>query len=592
MRFGAFMLRTCWHGTCSTSRKYPSGIKSLYTLHDFAFSNGQRKIRSAVLAAVALLLVLGLLVTSWVRAAAVPILVERYTADIDPDQLASLLHGDFDTTLKIEPDAAMVSSQRGTSWYRVRLVNDWVSPRQPALMISAANAITVHAYSPPDYIGAEYGLHDSESAWRRIRHALVVPLGLGWRATTPVYLRVDSSVSAVHAFSVNDLHHAQELELDQAHFDVIWPVAQFTLLLAALLTLRPLGDRLLWPYLGQTLGLTVLLALQAGIGFAYWPTSLLDPLGVRANGFMASLVMVFAIVFARTFLDLPRRAPRLAQAGSVAIGLLLVFALLCALPPIFPDGLLLRCLGALALVISLLVWGSGWFAGWRGQRGAGGFIIAWAPTFLVMLFNAAHLILEAPRPAQLIAAQPVVLTIASLGLLYVLATRMTRCRFDPQCAVEMRERDLLTGALNRSATVAALRGAFVGARYAKRSLSVIVVEPDSRLLTLAAAQGRSATDMCLHSLMGCLGEELRDADSVGRVGDERLLAVLPGASEAQARALAARVAARATSCSLHWGGMQQRLAAVFGVATLAQEMLTPDELLAHADTALQAAQTA
>ncbi len=566
----------------------------MYTVHHIGIIGSALRGggRARVLRVIAVLLVLCVLLTSWVRAADVPIIVERYTAPIDADQLADLLHGDFDTSLRAEPDASIVSAQRGSTWYRVRLVSDWVSPRQPALLISAANSITAHVYAPPDYNGAEFDLQDNQSTWRRIRHALTVPLSTGWRAAAPIYLRVDSSVAATHTLRVTDLRQAQEHELDQAHYDVIWPVAQLSLLLAALLTLRPLGDRLLWPYLGQTLSLTLLLALQAGIGFAYWPTSLLDPLGVRANGFLASFAMVFAVLFTHAFLDLPRRAPRLAQWVKFAVGLFLAFAVLCALPPIFPDGLLLRSLGVLVLITTLLIWGSGWLAWWRGQRGAGWFIAAWAPAFVVMLLNAAHLLLEQARSAILIGAQPVVLTVATLGLLHVLAKRMTRCRFDPQCAVEMRERDVLTGALNRGATIAGLRGAFVVARHAKRALSVIVIELDARLQAQATAQGRSAEDLGLHSLMGCLIEELRDSDSVGRMSEGRLLAILPGASETQARGLAARVAARVASCELHFGGMLQKSAAAFGVATLGQDMLTPDELLVRADAELQSVQLA
>jgi len=514
-------------------------------------------------------------------AAGVPIMVERYDADIAPREAAAVMRGDFDDHLRPESAAAVTPSHRSTTWYRVRLGDDWLSPHEPALVISEASDIVVRVYAPPDYAGAEYSVYRSDGSRGRTRHVLIVPLANGLRAATPLYLRVDTATATAHELSITDAAVAEETELTQARFDIVWPITQLALLFAALAVLRPWRERMNLLFFMQTFGIAVATLYKTGVGFEYWPLSLLAPLGIKANALMVAATMATGLAFARDFLDLPRRAPALAVANVVASMSFALFAIACVLPLPWPDWLLMSTLATMMLFGMGLIWLGG-IVGWlRGQRGAGLFVIAWTPAALTMIVRTLCLIVQTPSPSWLVEVMPLLFSVLTLVLLHALALRAHAA----SVAVPSGDRDALTGALTRSATFAHLREAFVDARSRHRPLSILSIETSAALRERAQPHGRGAVDACLQAIMACLAAELRGEDIVGRHGDDRLLVILPGIDRAGARSIAHRVARRVAECSVRMGGERAAVAADIGVADLADDVMTPDALIARADAA-------
>ncbi len=516
------------------------------------------------------------------RAAGVPIIVERYDADIGSRDAAAVLHGDFDDRLRPESAAAVTPPHRDTTWYRVRLADDWLSPHEPALVISEASDVVVRVYAPPDYVDAEYSVYRSDGSRERARHVLIVPLMNGWRAAMPLYLRVDSSTATTHELTVTDMAAAQEAELAQARFDIVWPIAQFALLLAALAVLRPWRRRVNLFFFGQTFGIAVATMYKSGVGFEYWPLSLLAPLGIKANALAVAAAMTFALGFTREFLELPRRAPALAIANVAAAIFFELFAIACVLPLPWPDWLLMTTLATMMLFGMSLIWFGGVMSWLRGQRSARYFIIGWTPVTLAMIVRSLSMILQIPSPTWLVTILPALLVALTLVLLHALTPRV---RGSFAAAADERECDALTGALARSATFAHLREAFVEARSRRRPLSILSIETSATLRERALPHGRGAVDACLQAVMACLAEELRSDDVVGRHGDDRLLVILPGIDLAGAQSIAQRVTRRVGEYAVHIGGECVAVAIDVGAASLDDDMVTPDALIARADAA-------
>lgn len=530
------------------------------------------------------LAIAGLLPMPAVCATGVPIVVERYDAAIGSGDVAAVMRGDFDDRLQPESAASVTPSHRNTNWYRVRLVDDWLSPHEPALVISEASDIVVRAYAPPDYAGAEYSVYHTDGSWGRARHVLIVPLMNGWRAATPLYLRVDSATTTAHELLVTDMAMAQEAELAQARYDIVWPIAQFVLLLAALAVLSPWRQRTHLLFFGQTLGIGLATLYKSGVGFEYWPLSLLAPLGIKANALAVAATMALALAFATAFLRLRRRVPALARANIAGAVLFVLFFIACALPLPWPDWLLMSTLATMMLFGMGLILYSG-IAGWlRGQRGAVVFTCAWVPAALTMIVRTLCLVAQTPSPSWLVAAMPAMFAILTLGLLYALALRM-HGSFVHGAVADIRECDALTGALARSATFAQVRQAFVDARSRHRPLSVLSIETSPTLRERALPHGRGAVDACLRAIMGCLAEELRGEDVVGRHGDDRLLVILPGIDLAGAQSIALRIDRRIAACVVRIGGERVAVAVDVGVASLDADILSPDALIARADAA-------
>jgi len=104
--------------------------------------------------------------------------------------------------------------------------------------------------------------------------------------------------------------------------------------------------------------------------------------------------------------------------------------------------------------------------------------------------------------------------------------------------------------------------------------------------------GHAAGDKVLASVAAQLRERLRDSDSLGRIGGDEFVVLLPHADRDRAEAVAGQLLKTIASHPTLFGDKEIRSAASIGIALLAEHGRTIEEVLAHADDAMFAAKAA
>ena len=122
-------------------------------------------------------------------------------------------------------------------------------------------------------------------------------------------------------------------------------------------------------------------------------------------------------------------------------------------------------------------------------------------------------------------------------------------------------------------------------------LSLIMIDID-HFKTINDTHGHAAGDAVLVSFAQLLVSEVREWDTVGRLGGEEFAVLLPSSGADQALAVAERMRASVQSAQATVRGQPLRFTASFGVAEFVPQELTLDSLLARADAALYEAKHA
>jgi len=104
--------------------------------------------------------------------------------------------------------------------------------------------------------------------------------------------------------------------------------------------------------------------------------------------------------------------------------------------------------------------------------------------------------------------------------------------------------------------------------------------------------GHAAGDKVLASVAALLRGRLRDSDSLGRIGGDEFVVLLPHADRQQAEAVAAQLLKTIATQPTVLGEKEIRTAASIGIALLCDHGQTLEEVLAHADDAMFAAKAA
>jgi diguanylate cyclase (GGDEF)-like protein len=104
--------------------------------------------------------------------------------------------------------------------------------------------------------------------------------------------------------------------------------------------------------------------------------------------------------------------------------------------------------------------------------------------------------------------------------------------------------------------------------------------------------GHAAGDKVLASVAALLRGRLRDSDSLGRIGGDEFVVLLPHADREQAEAVAAQLLKTIATQPTVLGEKEIRTAASIGIALLSDHGQTLEEVLAHADDAMFAAKAA
>ncbi len=148
-------------------------------------------------------------------------------------------------------------------------------------------------------------------------------------------------------------------------------------------------------------------------------------------------------------------------------------------------------------------------------------------------------------------------------------------------------RDPMTGCLNRRAFTESYEHMFNGAKTTGMALSCLVLDIDF-FKKVNDTHGHSVGDRVIQEVARLMQAAARPSDLVCRYGGEEFCVVLPGLDQAEAKALAENIRtaieSRCGPAIKEVPGMQ--VTASIGLATLAETVSTPLELIDRADQAL------
>lgn len=150
--------------------------------------------------------------------------------------------------------------------------------------------------------------------------------------------------------------------------------------------------------------------------------------------------------------------------------------------------------------------------------------------------------------------------------------------------LEQSTHDPLTGALNRRGILEVLRREISAARRHNRSLSLIYLDID-RFKAVNDHYGHHVGDVVLAGFAGRLRLLLRGSDSVGRMGGDEFVVVLPDSNLSSARRLSRRLARDLFAVPLPTPAGALVLRATFGASALTANE-TAELLLESADRQL------
>lgn len=512
----------------------------------------------------------------------VAIRVDRLDAPDTPAQ--AVISGSLDERFIPEVYPAIAPSRLAPTWYRIRLARDWAAAGPPALSIDDPQGLTLDVYLPPGFERQQRDIYGDSASPEFTRHALTLLLPRDLRANQSVYLHVERGIATPRRVAVRTMIDAHAIDIANARLDVLFPAVQLATLLVMLSFFVVLRDRVYAYYVGQMLFIVLFEFYEYGLGYEIPPFDLLAPLGECVPWMMSALAAVLAIEFARHFLSLGQVAARLDRALAALRWPFSALALSAALP--FAHGWwVVDLLSFALLLVAPLLLAAGLAAWQQGGHRGGYYLCAWIPGLLFVIVRAIQIILDWPQPAWLEFALPAAFAYASVVLAFGLADHIVSVRHERDVAHRLAEHDALTGVLNRRAILARLRSAFLLARERNRPLAVLFLDLD-HFKRINDSWGHQAGDQCLRAVIEPIASELRQGDALGRYGGEEFLAVLPGASVANAEGVAERIRRRVEELPMMVSGMRIGMTLSVGVATLDADVGTPDDLIERADAAL------
>lgn len=356
-----------------------------------------------------------------------------------------------------------------------------------------------------------------------------------------------------------------------------------------------------------------------GLGFEYlWPDS--PWMADHMVPISICLALVAMLQFARTFLELPQRAPRL-NAGTIAlIGFFLVFGVASVwLPyristPVASRAVLVGVLWIVLVTIHVLR---------RGYTPARLLLLAWSmfllgtAIFTLLAFGALPKNFATEYGVQIGSALEMLLLSIALGYRYAqlrnenqritdeanrrlersvaertqeLQQALSQLRHAHEKLQDSSRRDALTGLYNRSFFHEGFDRLLDECRQARRPLSLLMVDLD-HFKSINDRHGHLVGDDCLRWAARRIGRSLRPHDALlARFGGEEFVVVLPNHDLRGAVAVAESVRRSLVDGEFESQGTQLRISASIGVHTIAPD--APDDIddaLDTADKALYAA---
>ena len=356
-----------------------------------------------------------------------------------------------------------------------------------------------------------------------------------------------------------------------------------------------------------------------GLGFEYlWPDS--PWMSDHMVPISICLALIAMLQFARTFLELPQRAPRLNLVTIGLIGFFLVFGVASVwLPyriatPVASRAVLVGVVWIVFASLHVLR---------RGYTPARLLLLAWSmfllgtAVFTLLAFGALPKNFATEYGVQIGSALEMLLLSIALGYRYaqlrnenqritVEANRQLernvarRTQELQQALVQLKDaheklqdssrRDGLTGLFNRRHFHEGFDRMLAECRQARRPLSLLMVDLD-HFKSINDRHGHLVGDECLRWAARRIGRSLRPHDALlARFGGEEFVVVLPNQDLHAAVAIAESVRRSLVDEPCETQGIQVRISASIGVHTVAPDAIDDiDDALDTADKALYAA---
>ncbi|WP_298575680.1 diguanylate cyclase [uncultured Luteimonas sp.] len=356
-----------------------------------------------------------------------------------------------------------------------------------------------------------------------------------------------------------------------------------------------------------------------GLGFEYlWPAS--PWMSDHMVPISICLALIAMLQFARTFLELPQRSPRLNVVTIGLIGFFVVFGVASVwLPyristPIASRAVLVGVVWIVLTTLHVLR---------RGYTPARLLLLAWSmfllgtAIFTLLAFGALPKNFATEYGVQIGSALEMLLLSVALGYRYAQLRhenqRITneanrqlernvarRTQELQQALVQLKDahtklqdssrRDGLTGLFNRSYFHEGFDRMLAQCRESRRPLSLLMVDLD-HFKSINDRHGHLVGDECLRWAARCIGRTLRPHEALlARFGGEEFVVVLPNHDLRGAVAVAEDLRRSLVDerCEAH--GVHVRMSASIGVHTVAPDAADDiDDALATADKALYAA---
>lgn len=482
-----------------------------------------------------------------------------------------------------------------TYWLRMRLENasstrdrTWVLHHETSYL---DNLTVYHADSGKEVtrvmLSDRRPFHDRPVDYRKLAFEHTTPAG-EW---TDVYLRLnyakaDSVSLNVHLWdqAAFERHVRWENLLHGGYFGIILTLVCIALLFA--ITLRE-ATYLYYAAFLVTSGL--MWALINGLAYQYlWP----DAVFWHNEGFhvVYLLFAITALQFSRAFLRVARHAPRLNRLmQALQLGMVLAIALRFA----GNYSLVLHiAFAALALPLFLLPM-LGWLAYRKGMTYVRWFIVAWVIYSLGLMVSLASAYTSLFNWGM----EPLVYTqigglIESLLLLVALAERLMARESDRRRAIRLANQDPLTLLGNRRLMAHQYETAL--RRFDQKRVPIFLIMLDlDHFKTINDTYGHGAGDQILKRLADILRQHCRKEDACIRLGGEEFAMLVEAADEPTALQIAERIRHAFSRTPTFYLGhsIPHTLSIGLSAAITADEKLTLQEAMVHADKALYRAKT-
>jgi diguanylate cyclase (GGDEF)-like protein len=462
--------------------------------------------------------------------------IERLQAGIavTPEQIPRQSESAWTSTA--EPNQ-LAGAQHGSGWWRLHAKH---AGDARLLLVYHPYSARLIVLAPPDYRPQRKSIFDAERAGGHSRRALA----FAWDDTSqPVYIGVEDAryplqvaVRTREDFSIEDYGHVRVLWLS---LGILIGVSLVTLLFWLQLRER------VYLLFAATMALQLMYVLLAyGDAYALTMFGWLARFGVEGIWFIATASTIVTVFFLLDFAELWPRAPMLSRmlfaVGAVLPSLLLVGLLASGLmgahdrnwfPPM--GNSLLLAANVLAIITLTVVW-------LRGGRHAGFVLIAWVPLVAVSTARALQLGSGRPLNPWLEYGLPLMQAFAAVVLVLGLAHRMRMFQRERDAAQQDAEHDALTRVFNRAGTMRRLDRAIGESRQRRLPLAVLFLDLD-HFKRINDTHGHAVGDACLGAVTEVIRSEMQPEQSLGRIGGEEFLLLLPGAARRQARDLAERI---------------------------------------------------